>query len=445
MKNHLGIALVLVLVVDTACVDGLSPGPTEIDPSIEFVDAPGDVISLNAADAFPVRVRVSTRVAGLQGSIKATVRLLDAHGAPSPVAGVPTITEATAVLGHTSDGRYASTFTLNAPGPGAVTVQAEIAGIERTKTGTIVQPHLKGEVTPTQVWSGTTPRYGVCVESSAVKGTVDLTSDDPAVLALPTGAAASVQGTLMPGPCEPAVPDGPKTSHASFALAFMPPFTLQASLRGRPASSPHLPWTTTLTARKELVPTVTLLLEGKPTGAFGPTGSIFNVTAAAAAAGKPVVGMAVQFFSTPSGAGISPLSVATDGTGKASATFIVPYNGSLLLGAAGGGTFDDAFLVGEPNPITITLSSAADGPVVSTGRSLTVTANATAKNRPLAGVTVAFGVLASSASGAATVTPSLVTTDPSGNAPTTVFVQTGREAVISATVGSIVKQIIVAN
>jgi hypothetical protein len=441
MKNFLRALLLLSIVFPVACVDESSPVPTDIDPRIEFVGAPDDAIPHTARDGFPVRVRVSTAVAGLQGSIKATVRVLDAQGALSAVMGVSTMTEATAVLGDTSDGRYATVLTLNAPGPGTVTVQAEIAGVERTKTGTIVAPRLAGAVTATAVWAGTAPRYAVCVESSAVKGIVDLTSDDPAILAAPTGAGASLSGTLVPGPCEPAVPGGPKTTHASIVLAFMPPFTLQASLRGRPIAADPLPWTTTLIVPKELVPAVGLVLEGKPTGALGPTGSIFTVTASATSAGTSVTGMNVQFSSAPSGALVSAASVPTDVSGKATATFLVPYNGSLLLGAAGGGAFVDLFLAGEANPITLTLSSIADGPVVSTGRSFTVTAHTVAKNVPLAGVGVAFGVLAGSGS----VTPGSVTTDPGGNASTTVFVPAGKEAVISANVGSIVKQIVLTN
>lgn len=111
-------------------------------------------------------------------------------------------------------------FDATSPAPGRFTIHAEVSGTDAAASASMPLPQvalaLRGSKT-------------VCVETSAATGTVDFTSDDPALV------AANASAALLPDACPDALlANGKGFSHALFTLSSAPTSTVHATLRGRP-------------------------------------------------------------------------------------------------------------------------------------------------------------------------------------------------------------------
>ena len=308
-----------------ACSDPDVDHP-DIAPTIEFPQADENgVLPLNAEDGFPFQVKVSTPLsAHLIGALKAQVTLLGGAGSDEAV------TDVTTPLASDGPNRYAATVTLNAPGPGPVIVQAEIAGsLTSPVMKTIQLPVMAGSVAATSQWSGDTPRYAICVDSSAVKGRIDLTAADTSIL----GDETSLSAMLQPNPCSANNASGSIHSHANFVVAALPPFAVSATLHGRPAGIAASDWTTEITAGADMVPAVNLVLASAPVQATA-DGTLFALTATAMTNETPVQGLHVLFSLLSSTAdtppSLQPPSGTTDQRGAAT-TYLVVSTGKQAV------------------------------------------------------------------------------------------------------------------
>ncbi|MGB8294928.1 MAG: hypothetical protein WCG85_05835 [Polyangia bacterium] len=337
-------ALAFFSAVGFAACSGPGVESTTLDLSITFPDGVGseNQLPLDTADGFPFRVALGTQLGSLHGTLKAHVFLVGAAAGDLAPSGTAPNTDVVVSLNDEGSGTYGGNVRLNAPNPGELVVQAEVAGQTSTATAIMPSPVLKGAVAATTVWSGSTARYSVCIETSSEKGTIDLASADSAVLAQ----LSTPAGTLVPGPCTlPPVPNGSGVSHANFVVAFPPPFTVTGTLRGKPVAADPAPWTCAVSADTELVPTVNIDLRSASTGVVLTTGSLFSVTltatstssSSAMTGGTPIAGANVVFSvfssSASSAPTLSPTSAMTGVDGKATA-FVVLAPGAQVAIAA---------------------------------------------------------------------------------------------------------------
>lgn len=414
----------LALVALASACDGQPASPTNLHTTITFPDADPKtgVLPLDVTHGFPLRVKVSTPLSGLQSALSAQVQLV--AGPPTtPSAAPATAAPLSLTLFPDGTGNYSAIATLNAPGPGPVIVQADVSGSIGRQTAHIQPPVLKAAIAPTTTWNGSVPRYVGCVESSATAGSITLSSPDPAVIGAGTSPIS-----LLPGPCPPLlVQDGPKTSHANFVVSFMPPFQIQATLNGMPNGADPGAWTVPISMMDPVVASVKATDDGGVKTAAGVeyTVTVLAESGSGSSSMTPAEGMSVS-LSTSMGGTVTPASVTTDAMGKATAYVLIPPSTSgvvTLTATAGGAVGFDMFVPppSSPSPVptlgpttfAMVADPAADG---GTGTAFAITTKAMAGGMPAPGVTVSFAVLYPTGQGAPTVAPATQVTDANGNA-----------------------------
>jgi hypothetical protein len=324
-----------------ACSDPEAVKP-DINPTIEFPQATEyhGMLPLNPSDGFPVLVKVSTPLSAQHfvGSLKAHVTLIGGLGASTATAESAPLTDVTATLNSDGPNHYSAIITLNASGPGPVTVQAEIAGaVSPPLTAMMQQPVvMTSSVTATSIWSGNAPRYAICVNTSAIKGSLDLTAADTSIL----GHQPSLSTTLQPKPCSENEVSGSVQSHGIFILSATPPFTVQATLHGRPLTADLTGWTTDIAVSQAMIPVVGLELAAS---AVNPTanGTLFAIRAVASASGSHLQGLDTHFTIISSNDGdtipsIAPESVTTDANGMATSYLVLSTGKQAVVEVAAG-------------------------------------------------------------------------------------------------------------
>lgn len=408
--------------------------PGDVGVSLCFVTAPNVcgtsnvTLPLDTADNLSFQVQVTATIPNFVGPVKAHLSLIGAAGTTASSTVVDTI----ATLEPSGTNTLSATVTLNALQTGPLTVQAEVAGVMVSESAQLPDPVIVGNAIATGSWSGTTPRIAICVETSAVKGTVSLTADDPAVLT----ATSSSPATLVPGPCvTPAVAGGPGVSHAQFVTTFTPPFTVVAQLVGRPTTASASPWQTPINVVASVVDTVSLTFESAvvdPTLTV-PNATVYDVTVDAMWAGTTIaVPNLPVTLSGSTGTTISPTSVTTGATGYASTVVVVPFNTQATVTATGGNATAIQSLAGTA-PVPLISLTAAPSPTVTVpnGAVYDVTATATTGQAPT--TTGLPGLLITFAASGGSLSAATATTGKAGTAFTHVIVPTGTLVIVTAT------------
>jgi hypothetical protein len=473
-----------------------------IVPSLAFPDVASDglTVPLDAVDGFPVRVRVCAQIFPgsppvgntLQGHVWLSKEIGGANvGTSMPSTDALTVTlepadqvDAGADAMSTpaekptcpGTGYYSAITTLNAPGPGPVLVRGDVDGQPIPEECVVVAPAL-GSIPsctapsmsppplitvsnpiPLAIWNGSVPRYSICAETAASKGTVTLTSPDPGLV---SAMQTPLSGTLIPGPCSPGLMGGP--SHVSFDLTLAPPamspvpsfqFTVIATLTGMPvlennAEDPYS-WTATKTIGADPPLVMLSVMRATPTNDVISTGRVCEVVVQAtqslgSTSTQPVEGLTVNFGSSTSGATFSPSSNITDSSGTSHSFVVVPFGTQIAALISGGGNQREALVPQDPStngPISLTSSVGAIPLILASGALFSVTAMAsvgrtaqsmsvdggTAQSTPVEGVSVTFGSLTGG-----TFSPANVPTDGTGSATSNVVVPYGTttEVIIS--------------
>lgn len=443
---------------DPAVVLELSPQVTFPDqvklPDATVSDPAKVFVPLDLAGGLPVRVQVSVATPALRAAtgLTAHVWISDGAGGALPVTGGTSMTDIpmlTLEPGASPDGAttYTAITTLNAPWPASaadpagglepVTVMAEVDGAVGTGVARITAPAIAA-ATPTvsPLWSGAAPHYDVCIETSASKGVVDLTADDPSVLTQPPGGA----GTLITGACSPAITGGPAVSHTNFVLTYSPsPYAVVATLRGKPSNLASTGWVTSVVTPPSPGPVVTLAAAPPPAAEATAGGLLETVSVTATLpGGAPVVALQVSFAAS-GGAAFTPAQTVTDSGGIATSTVLVPCGATLTatMTSAGGGFVTTT--VGQPIASIAAAVPVVVGSALSGGAIVSVTATAseqTAAHAPFPHLPIAF--TASSGSFA----PDSIAADDAGNATATVFVPYGLPSVTARICGGGAAQLV---
>jgi hypothetical protein len=472
-----------------------------ITSTLSLPDAPdGVTVPLDPADGFPVRVRIC---AALDAASHPVGSALQAHvwlsqqvgGATvsmgTPATDLPTVTLEPAADGSTADGGavdggtlnggapgcagpgyYTAVTTLNAPGPGPVQIQGDVDGQPIPSICAVVAPPLAqlsscaltgappplialSDPLPLAEWNGSVPRYSICAETAASKGTVTLTSPDTTLV---SAMQTPLTGTLIPGNCgQPQISGGPRVSHVNFDVSGTPPvtspspeipFTVIATLQGMPAVQSTVEDQYTWTAMAVIganPPVAQLAVTSVTETEVVASGLVFEVTfqatqvAIAGADGSSsqnVEGLAVAFASTTANVAFSPSSNVTDSSGLASSFVLVPFGTQITAVVSGGGNQIKQLVPSVPPdnpPAGLTfLNTPMASAYLPTGILYTVTGVA---SDPI--VTPATSIdglsLTFTSTTGATFSPSSVTTNSSGQATSNVLVPYGTttEVVIS--------------
>jgi hypothetical protein len=380
MNRSRASCLVVSLVAALSCEQ---PGADSVNftTSITFPDLQGNgTAPLDAVDGFPFRVQVCTAAPTASplvvGSLQAHVWLPAQVGGAMVPSGTVTTDTATVTLEPQADGgtscAYSAITTLNAPGPGPVQVEADIDGAQSATACAFIGPPYMGGAGVTSctapnesppalivlsgavalpLWNGSSPRYTICAETAAAKGTVTIASYDPSVV---SATQTVLTGTLIPGPCScpSSILNGPGVSHVNFDIAISPPtvapappvaLSVTATLTGMPSiqtpvEDPYV-WTTppqTIGANTPLITLRSTFTPATPVTALA-TGQAFEVTVKAtqlldlpagcmadAGAGGVDAG-SVTFATNVTGVTFSPAANITDGDGNTTAAVVVPY------------------------------------------------------------------------------------------------------------------------
>ncbi|HEX3758516.1 MAG TPA: Ig-like domain-containing protein [Kofleriaceae bacterium] len=417
-----------------ACKDPSDPAVTvPLTPEVTFPDEANGAVPLDVVDGLPVRVKVSVTTPVLRDAtgLTAHVWISEGTGAALPVSGVMTDISTVALqptVATESTTTYTGTATLNAPWPPtsepvadgleSVAVMAEVDGSVGSGTTKITAPVVMVSapaVSP--LWSGSGPRYDVCIETSASKGAIDLTADDPSVLGPQSGA-----GTLVTGPClQPMVSGGPAVSHTNFVLTYSPSsYAVVATLRGKPPGV-VAGWTASITTPSSPGPVVKLTLGASPTRVATAGGVLETFTVSASLPGsEAVVGLPISFSTGAGGPAFSPAQLSTGSDGTAVSTVLVPYGGELVITAtSAGGGFATLPPIEQPAVALSVAATAVTAEPLAAGATVSVTATATAQtptSDPVPGIPITF------AASGLSFAPGSATTDADGQATATVFV-----------------------
>jgi len=332
-------------------------GPDSADSQFElddltFVTDAGAVaagstaeLALNPADGFPVRVLVKGSAPRLHGGVlKAHVLIPGALGLGSASGGAPS-TDGTFTLAVDEKGNYSAVVTLNAPGPGAFRVEAEVVGKRKGIDGVIRAAEIVGNVQLLD-WVGDKPRYTLCVATSAEKGTVDFASDGAAVFG--SGVAASCELDATAKKCPDLVEPKP-ASHCRLLLATdARPADLRATLKGRPIAADPADWSAVLDYAEGAAGAGgtsgigLAFLDPDPNTdiAAGGAGSWITVQAHATSDDKPAVGVTLKFTAlSTSGdkeSNVVPDSKVTDASGNADVLVFIPEATPVSVTVTGG-------------------------------------------------------------------------------------------------------------
>jgi hypothetical protein len=432
-------------------------GPTPPDAGpfvvVTFPDGDGGMLPLDPGDGFPVKAEITATIPHLEGVLTANVSLIGNVGsAQSATQGAqvfPLVANPDA-----GPGVYSNVVLLSAPGPGAITVQAEVAGGVGFGPATIPEPVVAVAYSLTNNWSGSTPRFAICVETSAVKGSVTLTSDDPAVL----GGQSSVTNPLVPSKCsEPSipvggvdagdVPSGPGVTHANFVVSFPPPYSLTATLVGRPLDDLNTgAWSRSFTVA---IPTAPAFVLGLTVPDGGSTlldgGAVVAVVANLSTAGNgggedggPIANETITFADFPS-ATLSPSSATTDAYGNAETNVFVGNGSRVLLTATALGVTSPVVVGGPPGssppPSLASLSVCAAPTDAGVGGNPLWAIQVQALNANGAGMGGVPVTLSCIPTGS--VVPATVSTNSTGVANAVALVTDGGSAAVIATSGNV--------
>lgn len=332
------ISIILALISAAACADD-PVRPTVDDIRVSFPEE-SDAAGIPYRSGGRIVVEIGATIPSLCDRTRARVDVLglaltDA-GPSSAGATVTLIATPGCKQGTTGEPTHRGVAHVAWPPGGPVDLEVRVLGVSHRATAPLEVPTIGGSLGAPRP-AGRAVAFPLCVESSTIDGTVELSLDGATV-----GAATSQSLRLIPGTCadEPLV--RMPRSHAEVTLTTTETtFAAHLRLTGTAA-------TARVVEDQAAPPTSVVIGLTAATAALPPPGGVVRVEATASnAAGTPLPGIPVAFAAVPA-TEILPESGTTDASGTLQAHVVVPEAATALRIEAIAGTTSDGVTLTAP-------------------------------------------------------------------------------------------------